>query len=166
MKILEKMQAFKDSLLNIAKTAQTGDADAIADAVAQADTDLDTVIADVQAEPETTPNADGAPATPADGEGDSDWDGSDLDKTELVEVKLTKTQAQDLKKFVDMYISGDDLLKLLEMLKNVNLQDLAKTVEENKQAIESLSAGESKQIVKTAGDNKGSIWSNLLVDSD
>lgn len=65
-----------------------------------------------------------------------------------------------------MYISGDDLLKLLEMLKNVNLQDLAKTVEENKQAIESLSAGESKQIVKTAGDNKGNMWSNLLVDSD
>lgn len=166
MKILEKMQAFKDSLLNIAKTAQTGDADAIADAVAQADTDLDTVIADVQAEPDTTPNADDAPATTADGEGDGDWDGTDLDKTELVEVKLTKTQAQELKKFVDMYISGDDLLKLLEMLKGVNLQELVKTVEANKQAIDSLSAGESKQIIKTAGDNKGNMWSNLLVDSD
>lgn len=77
------------------------------------------------------------------------------EKVELVKIK------EDMKKWADMYISADNVAKLLEDLKAWFKQDMTKITEEFEE-FKKTSLG-SKQMVKTVWeDEKWGLFDNLM----
>lgn len=143
--ILKTLEDLKAWLLDIAKSVKEGDNDNVV-------TNVEKTVELLQKTVDAVSSIDDAWADEW-GAGD-EWaweDAGDIEKT-----VFTAEQAEGLKKFADLYISWDQLAKLLWALANMNVdvEQVFKTVENHSVAIEKLSKGKSQQISKTSGNGE------------
>lgn len=167
-KLLKELSNLGASIVDIAKTLKDGNTDWAIEKLEKTAGDVLSTI-----ELAKTTDEDEAVVTDSDkdvgedkGEGDdaitdtdSEEEGADkvvATDEEPKEEPLTKAQEESLKKYVDMYISSDNIAKILQALSNANVdfEELFKTVKSNKETLEKITKWLSKQTIqKTAGES-------------
>lgn len=149
----------QDSMLSIAKSLKDGNTDEAIETIEKTVENLKATSEEVQEEVKKEAEE---PEVVEDKGEDAPEEGGE-EAVEKVTLEVTKTQAEALTKFADMYISGDNIGKLLAALANsgVDVEQIFKTVQSHSETLEKMSKGQSKQIVNKTADQEDGVWWSL-----
>lgn len=152
--LLKSFETMKEWLLSIAKSLKDGKTEEASESLNKTVDALEDAVSNFN---EVAKSEDNDSDNKEDDDEEDDK-GEDVSKSEdKVTLEVTKSQAEALIKYADMYISWDQLWKVLAALSEswVEIEDLFKTVQSNSEAIEKISDPKSKQISKTTSWNGG-----------
>lgn len=164
-KLLKSLSDLSENLISVAKSLKDGNSDGAitelektAETLVKTQTEANELLKETQEEVDAPEEViEEAP----NGEEEVIVEGEEVEK---VSLEVTKTQAEALTKFADMYISWDNIGKLLQALANswADVEAIFKTVAKNEEAIAKLSKiTKSNQITKTVNTAPSDVWGSL-----